>query len=91
MWGVHAASNQTKEPGMKRLLALCIVALACAGVAAANDQDATQASVIADCTREAVAKGYAGKELVESVAKCVDAKRNDFGIDPAILAAMSSC
>ncbi len=76
---------------MNRLLALCFLALACAIPAAADDGAAAQASLIADCTREAVARGYAGRELVDAVAKCVEARRKDLEIDPAILAAMSSC
>lgn len=76
---------------MKRLLASCFLALASAIPAAAEDGATAHASLIAACTREAAARGYAGRELVDAVAKCVEAKREDPEIDPAILAAMSSC
>lgn len=76
---------------MNRLLAVCFLALVCAIPAAAEDGAAARASLIADCTREALARGYAGRQLLDAVAKCVEAKRKDVEIDPAILAAMSSC
>jgi tellurite resistance protein len=76
---------------MKKLLALCIVLLACLNLASADESGPIPEALVARCTAEGIGKGYKAKDLEAFVAACVSAAQSNGEDDPVIRAAMSSC